>query len=245
MKKLGWLVLGIWLIACTDRSGSEMDACFGEAVPADFGSCADESLEGKFCEPRYDGEWQLTDAAKEHLPQYCLDIGSILTYRNAAGEEMLFNIQEKSYISMHSLVTAGLVCADDSTKFRLVCIEHEKALLRIRSEKHHFILELLSLPDMFENTPGRVGDFLTIRREEVEGLFVGEWLSVADPRSLSFSIAPCQVFHEEMVLNGTVFRDVTSFQEGQSCANYQYFLNPHEGLVGFRRSDGILWTLTP
>jgi len=123
------------------------------------------------------------------------------------------------------------------------CIEYEKAFIRLESQIHVLELELITLPDTKDPEIGQVGDFFRIKREEVPGLFVLEWKSITDKRSLSYDMEACTQFYPTIELNGTIFQDVTGFEEQGNCAHYRYYVNQDYGLVGFSRSDGVLWSL--
>jgi|GEM_PF-4790115 hypothetical protein len=244
MKKLWFIFLGLYLVSCTEEALFINQNCLEFVSEENAEYCDDESLdEDKYCEVRYAGQFSLTEQSKNFLPLYCLEVGQTINYQNESGELMEFIVLDKGYYKGHRIVSQGTACDDFPGKALLDCIDHDRAFIRIKSESKTLELELVTLPDTKDKTLGNVGDFLNVFREEVPNYFVKEWSMVVDQRSLSYENENCLQTFESMDLNGQTFHDVITFDPAQNCAHYTYYFNEELGMVGFKRSDGQVWTL--
>jgi hypothetical protein len=243
MTRILLLILGLGFLSCTQVELSPAIDCLGEVDNTEPVICEDTIPGNKFCELRHVGAYTLSDQSKSYLPMYCEAVGSTVTYTNGLGNDQVFTITSKGYSLSKALVVQQMECPGDSTKTSMDCIENESAFIMLQSEQNNFEISLTTLPDTQEPLLDNVGDFLRIRREEVPNLFVLEWTSITDRRSLSYDMEPCNKFYPEIELNGTTFMDVVGFEEQENCAHYRYYINQDYGLVGFSRSDGILWSL--
>lgn len=237
------LVFGLGLFSCTQEALSPAIDCLGEVDTSDPVVCEFSIPGDKFCELRHLGQYILTDVSKAYLPIYCEPVGSTITFTNGVGDDQVFTILDKGYDLSKSLVVQNMTCLSDSTKTSMDCIENERAYVMLKSDQHSLEISLTTLPDTQDPEAGNVGDFLRISREEVPGLYVLEWTSITDQRTLSYQMEPCTRFYPEIELNGTTFMDVIGFEEQEDCAHYRYYVNQDYCLVGFSRSDGVLWSL--
>lgn len=241
MKKFLYFCSVVFFLSCSQQSVQLDENCFDLPEQAGSEYCDSEEMDDKYCDLRYIGKFSLSENSKAFLPEFCYNIGSLISYENESGEEMVFTVVDKGYNETHRIISQGNACEDDSTQVLLDCIDHERAYVRIKSESKTFEIELVTLPDTEDLELGKIGDFLGIHREEVKDYFVNEWVMVVDQRSLSYEQSPCLINHENITLNGKSFQDVLSFDENQDCKNYQYFVNKEQGLIAFKRSDGVLW----
>jgi len=232
------------MAACTGDALMVSNDCLGEADASQSAYCAEASIAGKTCDFRYAGKFGLSDASRSALPAYCMEPGAKIKYSNEEGEVIEFIIESKGFVEGHEFVPQHIPCEDDTTEMILDCIDYERAYVILRSEPHTFMLELLTMPDTYDKTHGLVGDFLWISREEVKNYFVKEFSMVVDQRSLSYPQEPCLEFLSSVMLNGKNYQGVICFDEDLECRKYQYFVNHELGLLAFRRSDGVLWTLS-
>ena len=236
------LFLGILFItSCTQQTGL-IQSCIDSYTNSNQAGC-DIVLNDKYCEVRYVGEYTLTEQSKQYLPFYCMDVGDQLTYTNGVGDQMVFEITEKGFEQNSRSFSQGMNCPDDPEKVLLDCIIHERAYVRMESDSKTFLLELTTQPDQEDMTLGNVGDFLNIYRDVYQEQFAQEWSMVVDKRTLSYSMDPCMKLYDTMELNGTIFTSVIAYDNEMDCANYKYYLNESQGLIGFSRFDGVLWSL--
>jgi hypothetical protein len=243
MRKYLLLTGFILIFGCNQDALSPAIDCLGEVETDEEAQCQTDDHEAKFCEIREVGKYVLTDESKSYMPLYCEAIGSTVVFTNGLGDDQVFTLQEKGYVEEVEMFVQNILCEDESEKRTLDCIEHERAFIVLSSELNTFELSITSIPDRVESDLGKVGDFFRIKREEVPGFFVEEWLSVTDQRSLSYAMEPCTQFYPDMALNGTSFQNVIGFEEQGDCANYRYYINQDYGLVAFSRADGVLWSL--
>lgn len=243
MRKYLILLTLFVTVGCNEEALSPANDCLGEVEYSEEAACQIDDPEAKFCEIREVGKFVLTDESKSFFPLYCEAIGTSVVFTNGLGDDQVFTLEEKAYVEEVEMFVQDILCEDDSEKRILDCIEHEKAYILLSSEQNTFELSLTTIPDRVQPDLGNVGDFFRIKREEVPGFFVEEWLSVVDQRSLSYAMEPCTQFYADMELNGNSFKDVTGFEEQGDCANYRYYINKDYGLVAFSRSDGVLWSL--
>lgn len=244
MRRILHLVLILGLFSCTQEALSPALDCLGEVTVDGNAICNTDDPEDKFCEIRYAGKFVLSDLSKSYLSMYCETIGSKILFTNGVGDDMEFTLIDKGYKEEVELVAQNIICGGpDETKKTLDCIEHEKAFIVLESPEHKIELSIVTLPDTQNSELGNVGDFFRIHREEVPGLYVQEWKSITDKRTLSYDMESCTQFYPTIELNGTIFQNVTGFVEQGDCAHYRYYVNQDYGLVGFGRAEEILWSL--
>lgn len=240
------VLIFLWIfIACESVERFPADDCLGEVALTDDANCPSEWPDDKICETRFSGQFVLSEKSKSYLPMYCDTIGTKIVYTNGVGDDQVFELLGKGYNQTFKMVAHEDVCSDGTDRRTIYCIESEAAYVQIKSDQHQLILEIATLPDDQDPTIGNVGDYFTILREffPESDMFVQEWSSVIDRRTLSYSMKPCRQFFPSITLNGRLFENVTGFMEQEDCANYRYYINQDYGLVGFSRSDGVLWSL--
>jgi hypothetical protein len=250
MQKALILILIIHLIsACCknpDNLGSTSAECLNEAKDTSHLGLFQGQFPSFYCDVQHKANLLLEESSKDFLPQFCQELGEVLTYKNINGQSIVFTIKAKSFLNNFA-ITSRDKCYDDSTKSIGYSFFEEKGFITFESDvpKIKLYLELNAFPENGWNYDGKFGDMLSILRLDTttSGSYYNDFTAIVNKRTLSYETNTRQEFYDSIVLKGKNYENVLSCIP-HPIGNYLKFYYTKEiGLIGFEDKDGIVWTL--
>lgn len=249
MRFLTLFFLSILLISCQDEEPEIKTAtalCLGTPSAIGFESCETDPFDiPQFCESEFLGSYELLEESYEYLPQYCTNQNSTIVYTNTNGDSLNLVLSFKSFNKSKSAYNTFVECDDDATKTKSVCIDNEAIRIQLDSAEPELSLAI-TLQSKLEVATQGIGDFLEVTRTDTAtGSLYLEFSSVIAQRTLSYATTFNQEYFDKLKLNtieytNVISNDISNFQNPK----YKFYFNTEKGMIGFRDTNDVLWTLS-
>ena len=220
--------------------------CIGdvESTFISTGFCDADKIPDFLCEVEDFGEIVLAEESKTFLPQYCEDIGSVLIFENATGEEITYRISSKDYTPLGIIYNKFESCPGDTTKFIGACLSTEALSITLDADDSwsQFIIRLN--PQLDRSFDGSYGDFLSINNRIDSTAWGTTFEVIINQRNLDRAETANQEFYPNIQLNEEIYQNVYSHDLIHPLwESYKFYYTKNEGLIGFEDLDDVLWTL--
>ena len=199
-----------------------------------------------FCEIFHIDEFHLDEPSKEYMPQFCLNIGDEIKYKNESGKIIEFRVSRKEFTKEINTYNTNQKCNSDSAKTIGYCFEVEDVSQILTSSDNNLVfgIRLCTMPENDFPYKGRFGDVLHISRYIGDNRYIIEFNAEISKRTFSFDTYSLQEFYNVLNINGEEYTnilsiDVTKYQS----PSFKYYYNKEIGLVAFKDTLGTIWSI--
>ena len=193
-----------------------------------------------------DDVWFLNEDSKAWLPQYCLDEGNNVQYRNELGQQLEFSVTRQNAITRtgHNGFDQ---CASDSTKAYWYCSKSETLSVSLTNADLDIRFNIIIGKEVERpiQQDYRLGDAIEIWLWQnspfnIEQLFH----HVVEQGDLDYTAPINLEYFESLELGGYTFSEVYSmYFTSPFEKDYQVYYNKSFGLIAFNDPDDHTWVL--
>lgn len=213
--------------------------CFDENFSSEP-PCHDNS--NLLCWVVVDDVIKLSDKAKQHFPQFCMDSGDEMAFINQDNEISMFRIQNKEREIYRYFDYSYVQKCPDTGETRNFCANTERLRMSIVSEdvNTNMDIQLRAKLDRYAQSGANFGYLLEINITGFSGIFS----KIVDRGTTNISRFVGEEFYEIIELNGKTFENISSFSSPHGHTDYKFYYSHQLGLIGIE--DNVkenLWVI--